>query len=411
MTALTQQEECAGGGRGDGNYRSPFFDASKQSGGEPAPRWNRALTRRAPRLHGPTAGPAAPQELGARPTPCLALEPHSPVTMATVVAADRPCAGRAGQTCLHGSSHYAAEPGTMKSEAGGCGGEDDDEFGTFVAAGDRVEWEEFGVCQRREQTRETGSLRPEKGPLNSTPSPGAGWRAFTDEDEDTLRCHSLRNRCSEAESHDPGPTASPDKGQWWFGDGAEQRLKASCTVQRSSSQYKDSQSSLRNIFENCFPPEPLTVLKEDVQPLEVLLSSQAKTRGSDPHLRQAACLFKSLMDRKHTFNLRTKWAESYSQKAYMEVLQIDQTSKIHPAKPKPFVDSPKNAKKIEGRKLLVASTGYDKELKLTKVTDTSIPVNGFSPSHHLQTFFQHWMQSSGKKKLKMAYDFNRSLLV
>ncbi|KAJ1108267.1 hypothetical protein NDU88_005647 [Pleurodeles waltl] len=299
----------------------------------------------------------------------------------------------------------------MKSEAGGCGGEDDDEFGTFVAAGDRVEWEEFGVCQRREQAGETGSLRPEKGPFNSIPAPGAVWRAFTNEDQDTLRCHSLRNRDSEAHSHNPGPAASPDKGQWWFGDGAEQQLKASCTVQRSSSQHKDSQSSLRNIFESCFPTEPLPVLQEEIQPLDVILSSQANTCGSDPHLRQATFLFKSLMDRKHTFNLRTKWSESYSQKAFMEVLHIDQTSKIHPAKPKPFVDSPNNAKKIEGRKLLVASTGYDKELKLTKVTDTSIPVNGFSPSHHLQTFFQQWMQSSGKKKLKMAYDFNRSLLV
>ncbi|KAG8550841.1 hypothetical protein GDO81_019618 [Engystomops pustulosus] len=59
------------------------------------------------------------------------------------------------------------------------------------------------------------------------------------------------------------------------------------------------------------------------------------------------------------------------------------------------------------------STGSprDPELKLMKVASVSVHVTGFSPSHHLQSLFQHWSQPSGKTRLKVAYEFNRSLLV
>ncbi|CAJ0949932.1 unnamed protein product [Ranitomeya imitator] len=59
------------------------------------------------------------------------------------------------------------------------------------------------------------------------------------------------------------------------------------------------------------------------------------------------------------------------------------------------------------------STGLarDPELKLMKVASVSVHVTGFSPSHHLQSLFQHWSQPSGKTRLKVAYEFNRSLLV
>ncbi|XP_069500589.1 aftiphilin-like isoform X2 [Ambystoma mexicanum] len=410
MTAHTHEEGAKEeGGSGLGDYWSPSTEAPKQDTGQPrksnVPWQNGPVTQRARRPDG--SGDDLPR---ACPTQSPALDPQSPVTMATVMAAARPRSEHVGQACLHGGRD-AAESGSMRSGAvEGCGGSEDDqepqddEFGTFVAAGNRVEWDEFGISAGEGcLDGESDSLLPER--RADSVNPGDGWRAFADE-EDTSRGPTPTNACAKAHSR------SPDKGQWWFGDHTgQQRPKASFTEQSKSTQHKVLQIPLSRIFESCFPPQSLTASQEEVQPLEGLLCSQANTCAGVPHMRQAAHLFESLIDRKHAFDLRIKWSGSHSQKACLASLHIDPTRTKIPTRPKPLVDSPIIAKKMEGRKLLVSSSGYDRELKLTKVTDASVPVNGFSPSHHLQSFLQQWMQSSGKKKLKMAYDFNRSLLV
>ncbi|XP_063791769.1 uncharacterized protein LOC134947842 isoform X2 [Pseudophryne corroboree] len=145
-------------------------------------------------------------------------------------------------------------------------------------------------------------------------------------------------------------------GRWWCEDSTEL-----CTREKSI-----DKSSVGNIFEQCFPSVLHPHVEDDVQPLELPLHEDC-SHGHTQIWRRWG-LSHHTRDPDHLYKLEG----SHLCSAYLSSLHIDPTD---------------------------------------KVASVSVHVTGFSPSHHLQSLFQHWTQPNGKTRLKVAYDFNRSLLV
>ncbi|XP_075043142.1 uncharacterized protein LOC142102282 isoform X2 [Mixophyes fleayi] len=193
-------------------------------------------------------------------------------------------------------------------------------------------------------------------------------------------------------------------GRWWCEDSTTM-----CPTEDSI-----DKSSVGQIFDQCFPSVLHTPVEEDVQPLELLLRDD----GSQGHKqiwrrscddRSAGCLW-GLSDRTRDPDHLYKWEGSQLCTAYLSSLHIDPNGKIPPHRTKFPTSSPAPKQRLHPHKLSTG-LGREPELKLTKVASVSVHVTGFSPSHHLQSLFQHWSQPNGKTRLKVAYDFNRSLLV
>ncbi|XP_075463084.1 uncharacterized protein LOC142498689 isoform X4 [Ascaphus truei] len=176
------------------------------------------------------------------------------------------------------------------------------------------------------------------------------WKAFTDEDSE------------QAWLDDEGTQTAQDHGQWWCED---------CTVLSSSAEHLGDKSSLEKVFESCFPSFPLPEIQEDVKPLEQFFPELGSWEDQT-HTRSAERLWGTVCDRRIYPELQGKWEGSRLHSSYLSTLHI----------------SPNG-----------------------KVAAVSVHVSGFSPSHHLQSLFQHWTHPNGKTRLKVAYDFNRSLLV
>ncbi|XP_040179098.1 uncharacterized protein LOC120913302 [Rana temporaria] len=188
-------------------------------------------------------------------------------------------------------------------------------------------------------------------------------------------------------------------GRWW--------CESSTTL--CTREHSPNKSSVGHIFEHCFPPISHPHTEEDITPLESLLHDiglhghrQTNTRDTCDH-RSADCLWGATPDHTQDPDMLYKWEGSQLRSAYLSSLNIKPNDKIPPNKTR---SSPAPKQRIQPHKM---STG--RELKLMKVASVSVHVTGFNPSHHLQSLFQHWSQPSGKTRLKVAYDFNRSLLV
>ncbi|CAI9597341.1 unnamed protein product [Staurois parvus] len=190
-------------------------------------------------------------------------------------------------------------------------------------------------------------------------------------------------------------------GRWW--------CESSTTL--CTREHSPNKSSVGHIFEHCFPPISHPHTEEDIKPLESLLHDiglqghrQTNTRDTCDH-RSADCPRGATPDHTQDPDMLYKWEGSQVRSAYLSSLNIKPNDKIPPNRTR---SSPAPKQRIQPHKM---STGLGRELKLMKVASVSVHVTGFSPSHHLQSLFQHWSQPSGKTRLKVAYDFNRSLLV
>ncbi|KAM5146367.1 uncharacterized protein ACMZJ9_013587 [Mantella aurantiaca] len=213
------------------------------------------------------------------------------------------------------------------------------------------------------------------------------WVAFTDSEESHSDNHEgILKQCG---------------GRWWC-----ESSTTLCTRENSP-----SKSSVEHIIEHCFPPILHPHTEEDIKPLESLLHDiglqghrQTHSRDTCDH-RSADCLWGSTSDHMQDPDTLHKWEGSQLRSAYLSSLHIKPNDKIPPNRTR---SSPAPKQRIQPHKM---STGLGRELKLMKVASVSVHVTGFSPSHHLQSLFQHWSQPSGKTRLKVAYDFNCSLLV
>ncbi|XP_075463082.1 uncharacterized protein LOC142498689 isoform X3 [Ascaphus truei] len=170
-----------------------------------------------------------------------------------------------------------------------------------------------------------------------------------------------------------------------------------------------SETNLEKVFESCFPSFPLPEIQEDVKPLEQFFPELGSWEDQT-HTRSAERLWGTVCDRRIYPELQGKWEGSRLHSSYLSTLHISPNGKLHPHKVKSVVVSPAPKEKLQPHKLSVV-VGKEPELKLMKVAAVSVHVSGFSPSHHLQSLFQHWTHPNGKTRLKVAYDFNRSLLV
>ncbi|XP_073405369.1 uncharacterized protein [Dendrobates tinctorius] len=210
---------------------------------------------------------------------------------------------------------------------------------------------------------------------------------------------------SDTESEEPqsddreGHTIQHD-GRWWCEDST-----TLCPREQST-----DKSSIEHVFENCFPPVSHPLVEEEIQPLESLLHdadppSHKQTRGrSIDYLQRSSCGHTRDPDALY------KWKESLLHSSYLSCLHINPNDKGPPHRTK-FSASPPVPKQRPQHHKMSTGLARDPELKLMKVASVSVHVTGFSPSHHLQSLFQHWSQPSGKTRLKVAYEFNRSLLV
>ncbi|KAM4020193.1 uncharacterized protein ACNLHF_000708 [Anomaloglossus baeobatrachus] len=205
----------------------------------------------------------------------------------------------------------------------------------------------------------------------------------------------------EPQSEDQEGHTIQHNGRWWCEDST--RL---CSREQSI-----DKSSLEHVFENCFPPVSHPLVEEEIQPLESLLlhdvqpqsDEQMRTRSID-YLQRSSC------ERTRDPDALYKWKGSLLHSSYLSCLPINPNDKGPPHRTRFSASPPVPKQRPQPHKL---STGLarDPELKLMKVASVSVHVTGFSPSHHLQSLFQHWSQPSGKTRLKVAYEFNRSLLV
>ncbi|XP_069798904.1 uncharacterized protein [Dendropsophus ebraccatus] len=204
----------------------------------------------------------------------------------------------------------------------------------------------------------------------------------------------------EPQAEDQEGHAIQHNGRWWCED--------STTL--STRENSIDKSRLEHIFESCFPPVSHPLVEDDIQPLESLLHDvepeghKQTWRRSTDYLQSASC--------EHTRDpdLLYKWEGSQLHSTYLSSLHINPNDKGPPHRTKFSASSPLPKQRPQPHKL---SNGLarDPELKLMKVASVSVHVTGFSPSHHLQSLFHHWSQPSGKTRLKVAYEFNRSLLV
>nr|XP_033813040.1 uncharacterized protein LOC117366068 isoform X2 [Geotrypetes seraphini] len=290
--------------------------------------------------------------------PCLRWK--NLVTMATVTAGT---ASAEDLACLYGEG-YAAVRSSMKTEA-----EANEGFGAFEAAGDNVQWD--------------------------------SWRPFSDEEDDTNSGPSLMGGCKD--SFHSGQRRHSTQGPWWLGSvGKDEQLEASESV--------NSHNNMEGLFQKCFPiPSFISsrpYFKGEDQTLEKLLSTGS--HENQALTRQAIQFWRSLWDSTSTVKVGSSQPGLQFLQAYHTSLDINPIDTDHA---EPVVDVPSKAQKKDKSIVLSSVSRCDQELKLSKGAGIFVHMNGFSPSHHLQALFQQWTQSSGKKKLKLAYEFNRSLLV
>ncbi|KAM3912008.1 uncharacterized protein RB166_020478 [Leptodactylus fuscus] len=203
----------------------------------------------------------------------------------------------------------------------------------------------------------------------------------------------------EPETEDEEVHTTQHDGRWWCEDST-----TLCTREHSI-----DKSSL-DIFENCFPPVSHPNVEEEIQPLESLLQNVEPQGHKQTWRRSTHYLQRATSEHTRDPDLLYKWKGSQLHSNYLSSLHINPNDKAPPPRTKFSASSPVPKQRPQPHKL---STGLarDPELKLMKMASVSVHVTGFSPSHHLQTLFQHWSQPSGKTRLKVAYDFNRSLLV
>ncbi|XP_072285645.1 uncharacterized protein [Pyxicephalus adspersus] len=182
-------------------------------------------------------------------------------------------------------------------------------------------------------------------------------------------------------------------GRWW--------CESSTTL--CTREHSPQKSSVGHIFEHCFPQISLPHTEEDIKPLESLLHDMGLQGHRQRHPRDT-CDHRAA-DHTQDPDMLYKWEGSQLRSSYLSSLHIKPNDKVPPNRTR---SSPAPKQRVQPHKM---STGLGRELKLMKVASVSVHVTGFSPSHHLQSLFQHWSQPSGKTRLKVAYDFNRSLLV
>nr|XP_033813039.1 uncharacterized protein LOC117366068 isoform X1 [Geotrypetes seraphini] len=330
--------------------------------------------------------------------PCLRWK--NLVTMATVTAGT---ASAEDLACLYGEG-YAAVRSSMKTEA-----EANEGFGAFEAAGDNVQWGEFLASSgqmpldegQRDEANEGSDAQLPDAWGSQDWSLADSWRPFSDEEDDTNSGPSLMGGCKD--SFHSGQRRHSTQGPWWLGSvGKDEQLEASESV--------NSHNNMEGLFQKCFPiPSFISsrpYFKGEDQTLEKLLSTGS--HENQALTRQAIQFWRSLWDSTSTVKVGSSQPGLQFLQAYHTSLDINPIDTDHA---EPVVDVPSKAQKKDKSIVLSSVSRCDQELKLSKGAGIFVHMNGFSPSHHLQALFQQWTQSSGKKKLKLAYEFNRSLLV
>ncbi|XP_056394810.1 uncharacterized protein LOC130290771 [Hyla sarda] len=249
--------------------------------------------------------------------------------------------------------------------------------------GPPVLWGEFQGTQQTEG--EDGNEWYHKGLHRCRPDDT--WVAFRDAE-------------GESQTDDQEGQSIQHDGRWWCEDST-----TLCTREHSI-----DKSNLEHIFESCFPPASHALVEEEIQPLESLLHDIEPEGHKQTWRRSADYLQRATSEHTRDPDLLYKWEGSQLHCTYLSCLHINPNDKGPPHRTKFSASSPVPKQRPQPHKL---STGLarDPELKLMKMASVSVHVTGFSPSHHLQSFFQHWSQPSGKTRLKVAYEFNRSLLV
>ncbi|XP_029427697.1 uncharacterized protein LOC115073425 [Rhinatrema bivittatum] len=320
--------------------------------------------------------------------------------MATVRAGAAVAGDPAGHACSHGEGcATAATTSGMKTEAEV--GEETLQWGDFLASGDQTPLD----GGHRDGAKEaSGGVRLRSYDWSSADS----WRAFSDEEDGTSHGPSVRGDYGDPVRSGQETDRSQGEGPWWLDSIREdERLEMS--------ESASSHSNVEGLFLKCFPGPSLadsrTCPSEEVQTLEKLLSTVAGNPENQGHTRQAVHLWQSLWISRSTLTLGYGWPGSQFLQVYLTSLDIDPTDTVHPVHASPTVDLPITGKKGKDPNVLSTVSRCEQELKLSKGAGIFVHMNGFSPSQHLQALFQQWTQSSGKKKLKLAYEFNRSLLV
>ncbi|XP_071980089.1 uncharacterized protein [Engystomops pustulosus] len=245
--------------------------------------------------------------------------------------------------------------------------------------GSSILWGEFQGTQQTEG--DDGSEWYHRGPHRCRPDDT--WVAFQDAEDE----NSQTDEEEKTTQHD---------GRWWREDST-----TLCTREHSGDKI-----NLGHIFESCFPPVSHPLVEEEILPLESLLHDE------EPQTWRRSTDYLQRVTSRHTRDpdLLCKWEGSHLHSNYLSSLQINPNQKGPPHRTKFSASSPAPKQRPQPHKLSTGSP-RDPELKLMKVASVSVHVTGFSPSHHLQSLFQHWSQPSGKTRLKVAYEFNRSLLV
>ncbi|XP_068106877.1 uncharacterized protein [Hyperolius riggenbachi] len=220
------------------------------------------------------------------------------------------------------------------------------------------------------------------------------WVAF----KDTV---SEESRTDDQETH-----ITQCSGRWW--------CESSTTL--CTREHSPNKSSVGHILEHCFPQISHPCVEEDIKPLESLLHNtgaeghkQSYSRDACDH-SSADCPWMVTPDHTQNPDVLYKWEGSQLRSAYLSSLHIKPNEKTLSQRTRFSSSSPAPKQRIQPHKMSTG-LGREPELKLMKVASVSVHVTGFSPSHHLQSLFQHWSQPSGKTRLKVAYEFNRSLLV
>ncbi|RXM35296.1 Aftiphilin [Acipenser ruthenus] len=298
------------------------------------------------------------------------------VTKATLVAQESSAevGGHSPSLCTTGeiSNHDSAaandREGPSIEQAG-----DDEEFGLFEKAGDRLHWDEGFAEFEQVPCWHKGCADVAVSPQSTSLD---GWTAFSEED---------------TSGFGPGKETEQDRdsgGQWWLDSAVEETRTIPSTP-----------LDLSRIFQDCFPSVTSSHWETDKVPS---LREQMQ--------RPASSLWEGLQDVNEAIGLKYKWAGSGAQKLLLHSLHSDLTNVGSSTKTPRFLDSP-SLRKDRTVRPSFSSTSACERRDSSLITDpVACPqLSRASPDHRLNLFEQR-TPAERIRKIKFSYDPNKNML-
>ncbi|KAK1150775.1 hypothetical protein AOXY_G33520 [Acipenser oxyrinchus oxyrinchus] len=280
------------------------------------------------------------------------------------VGGHSPSRSTTGEISNHDSAAANDRESPSIEEAG-----DDEGFGLFEKAGDRLHWDE-GFAEFEQVPCWHKGCADVAVSTQSTSLDG--WTAFSEEDTSGF-----------------GPEQDRDSGgQWWLDSAVEETRTIPSTP-----------LDLSRIFQDCFPSVTSSRWETDKVPS---LREQMQ--------RPASSLWEGLQDVNEAVGLKYKWAGSGAQKLLLHSLHSDLTNVGSSTKTPRFLASPALRKDRTVRQSFSSASACERRDSSLITDAVACPqLSRASPDHRLNLFEQR-TPAERIRKIMISYDPNKNML-